>query len=258
MRRPEETVMTTTAAGMLSTLLLTFAASPALAEEPPVSEDEVEPRWQVKAGLAVLLISGNTETESLGFDLHLVRKPEPWGLELNAQLQRAEDSGVRTAERYLLSPRGTRAVAEKWELFAGVLGEQDEFAGLDLRTLVEAGVVYKALAGSKHHLAFDLGVSWTDEDRVPPEPDTDSVGAIAGLTYEWKITTTASFTERLIYYPSFNNSDDWRVDSTTALTASLSTRWALQLSYELRFRNQPIGDRDDTDAITKASLVMNL
>ena len=254
--------MTTTAAWILSALMLTFAASPALGQEPPVSEEpvseeEVEPRWQAAAGLAFLLTSGNTETQSLGLDFHLARKPEPWGLELNAQLQRAEDSGVRTAEHYLLSLRGIRAVAEKWGLFAGVVGEQDEFAGLELRMLVEAGFEYQALDGPKHHLAFDLGLTWTDEDRVPPEPDTESVGAIAGLTYAWEITTTAAIAQRLIYYPNFDNSDDWRVDSTTALTASMSERLALQFSYELRFRNQPIGGRDDTDATTKASLVLN-
>ena len=83
-------------------------------------------------------------------------------------------------------------------------------------------------------MAVDLGVSFTDEDRVPPEPDTDSVGAIVGLAYEWKITTTASVTERLIYYPNFDNSDDWRADSTTAVTASLSTRLALQFLKQRR------------------------
>ena len=256
--RRDETCVLKTAAWMLGVLTLTSALTSVRAQEPPATEEEAEPRWQGKAGLAFLLTSGNTETESLGVDLYLVRKPDPWGLELNAQLQRAEDGGVRTAERYLLSLRGTRAVTEHWEVFAGALGEQDEFAGLELRTLVEAGFVTRAFTGPKHHLAFDLGLSWTDEDRVPPEPDTDSVGAIAGVAYEWEFSETASFTERLIYHANFDDSDDWRVDSTTALSASLSARWALQLSYELRYRNRPIGDRDDTDATTKASLVVKL
>lgn len=243
---------------LAGTLILALATAPARAQEAEAPEDEAEPRWSGSAGLAVLVTSGNTETESLGLDVQVTRKPDPWGLELKAQFQRAEDSGVRTAERYYLSLRGTRTVSERWEVYAGVSAEQDEFAGLDLRQLVEAGFVYYALTGPKHLLDFDLGLTWTDEDRVPPEPDTDFVGAVAGLDYTWKISDTASLTERLIYYPNFDESDDWRVDSTTALSASLTMRWALQLSYEVRYRNQPIGDRDDTDATTKASLVLKL
>ncbi len=257
MRRSDEIAWKQTLA-VLSALTLTWAASPALTQEAPAAPEETEPSWEGTAGLAVLLTSGNTETESLGLDIQLTREPAPRGFELKAQLQRAEDSGVRTAERYLVGLRGTRTVSESWNVYAGVLAEQDEFAGLDLRKLVEAGFIYQALASPRHRLDVDLGLTWTDEDRIPPEPDSDSPGALAGLDYSWKISETASFTERFIYYPNFDDSDDWRVDSTTALTASLSTRWALQLSYELRFRNQPIGDRDDTDATTKASLVLNL
>lgn len=240
-------------------LVLALAAPPALAQDPQgEGEAEAEPRWQGKAGLSLLATSGNTETESFGLDLSLERRPEPWGLALGVQLHRAEEDGVRTAERYLASLRGKRALGERWELFAGIAGEQDEFAGLDLRTLIEAGATYAALRGSAHLLSFDFGVNWTDEDRLPPQPDVDYLGAILGLSYEWKISDSASLTERLAYYPNFDDSDDWRADSTTALTASLSERFALQFAYELRYRNRPIGRRDDTDTTTKVSLVLNL
>ena len=42
------------------------------------------------------------------------------------------------------------------------------------------------------------------------------------------------------------------------LVVNRTSRFAIQLGYELRFRNQPIGARDDTDSSTKASLVLKL
>ncbi|MEM7351383.1 MAG: DUF481 domain-containing protein [Acidobacteriota bacterium] len=241
----------------LALLPLTLMALPVRAHDPDAEEGEAK-RWQGEAGLSFLSTTGNTDTESFGLDFHLDREPDPWGLGIKVQVQRAEEDGLRTAERYFLGLRGKRAVGERWELFFGLSGEQDEFAGIDLRTLAEVGFSYQALVGPKHDLVFDMGATWTDEDRVPPELDSDSIGAILGLKYEWQISDSATLSERLTYYPNFDDSDDWRYESTTALTASLNARFALQLAYDLRFRNQPVGDRDDTDASTKVSLVMNL
>ncbi len=241
----------------VATLAWVSLTLPAAAQDPAAEEPE-EPRWQGSAGLAFVTTSGNTDTQNVGLDFALKRKPEPWGLELTVKVERAEEEGVETAERYLAGLRGTRALNERWELFAGVSGEQDTFAGLDLRTLVEAGAVYHALLGPEHLLSFDLGATWTDEDRVPPALDVDYLGAVAGVAYEWKFSESASLTERLVYYPNFDDAEDWRLDSTTALTASLNERFALQLSYAVRYRNLPVGGRDDTDTTTKASLVLKL
>ncbi len=238
----------------LISLFLTLSVS---ANDSEAGEQE-EGRWEGEAGLSFLATSGNTETETLGLDFQLASTPEPWGVELVAQLQRAEEDSVQTAERYYLSARLKRSLGERWDFFLGLSGEQDEFAGLDLRTLVETGFVYTVPTKETHALSIDLGATWTDEDRVPPEPDTDHIGAILGLAYEWKISETATFSERLATFPNFDDSDDWRFESTTALTASINARFAIQVAYELRFRNRPIGERDDTDATTKISLVMSL
>ena len=67
---------------------------------------------------------------------------------------------------------------------------------------------------------------------MDPEPDTESLGGLVGLSYDWKISDSATFSQRLTYYPN--------------------------LSYELRYRNQPIGLDEDTDTTTRASLVWNI
>jgi putative salt-induced outer membrane protein len=229
---------------------------PVPAQEAETEEVEESP-WQGNLGLAYLATSGNSETETFGLDFVLNREPDPWGLELFAHFNRGEQDSVKTAERYYAGGRARRALGERWELFAGISGEKDEFAGFDLRTLLETGVVYKALLGPKHLLSFDAGLTWTDEDRIEPQPDTDYIGGLAGLAYEWKISDGASFTHRLIYYPNFDDSDDWRLSSDTAIQAALNARFALKFGYGLRYRNRPIGVADDTDTTTSASVVVN-
>lgn len=231
------------------------------AEEPAAAGEEAgapAPPWSGSIGLSYLATDGNSETETFGVDLQAARRPEPWGLELAASAHGAETDGETTAERTLATLRVKRALAARWDLFGGASGERDVFADLDLRVVVEAGVVYKALLGPPHALDFDLGLTWTDEDRVAPEPDRESFGAVAGIDWKWRISPTASLAQRLVYHPNFDRSTDWRAASLTALDAAINRRLSVKLGYEHHYRNEPIGDNDDVDTVTRVSLVWHL
>jgi putative salt-induced outer membrane protein len=242
----------------LATPYLASAQEPAPASEEEVESAEVEPIWSSQVGLSYLATTGNSETETFGLDLQATRRPTPWGLEITALFNRAEEDGEKTAERYYAGVRGTRALTKRWDAFAGLSAEQDEFAGIDLRGIIEAGAVYKALLGPRHILDLDLALNWTDEDRLPPEMDESWFGGLAGLDYKFAISDSATFSQALRYFANFDDTAAWRADSLTAVTAALNKRLALRLSYEVRYRNEPIGDNEDTDTTTKVSLVWSI
>ena len=241
---------------LFTLIALLLCAIPASAEEtcPCPPPDPPPPLWSGSAGLSYLQTSGNTDTESLGLTLNWARQPTPWGIEISALANRADSEGERTAERYFAGVRGKRALGERFELFAGLSWEQNEFAGFDARTIVEAGGLWKALLGPTHELAFDLGLTWTREDPVDGASD-DSLGAVAGLLYVWKISDGASFRERLAFYPNFDVSDDWRMFSETSLDASIAASWALRVSYRYERDNLPPPGFEKTDGSTAVSLV---
>lgn len=230
----------------------TEAAATEAAEAAP------EPLWAVKLALSYVATTGNSETTTLGSAFEAIRRPDPWGFELTASYDRAEDSGVVESERAFGGVRARRALSERWELFGEATGESDEFAGIDLRVVLTAGGTFHALLGPTHLLDLDLGLSWTDEDRVEPAADVDFAGALAGLDYAWKISDRAGFGQRLAWFPNFDRSSDWRLESATTLEAAINDRLALQLAYEVRYSNEPVGGRDDTDTTTRMSLVLNL
>ena len=250
--------MKRTAILSLAILALCVAARPATAQDAAPAADAAappEPAWAVKLGLSYLATSGNSDTSSLGFDAGVVKRPEPWGVELTAQFNSAEQDGQKTAERYFAGVRATRAWTDRWDAFVGLSAEQDEFSGIDLRGLVEAGVVYHALLGPRHKLDLDVALTWTDEDRVPPNVDDSWIGGLLGARYELAVSDSAAFSQQLRYYPNLDDGGDWRADSVTALTAAINQQLAVRLSHEIRYRNQPIGAIDDTDTTSKVSLV---
>lgn len=243
---------------------LALAAAPLVAQESDAATQEPlcpcpppappPPDWTGSLALSYLATTGNTETETLGFSTAWDRRPTPWGIEIRALVHRAESDGESTAERYLASVRGKRALSERLELFAGLLHERDEFAGFDQRSIVESGAVWRALTGPVHELAFDAGLTWTTEDRLDGTDD-DWLGAVAGLAWAWKITPGAALRERLLLYPNFDDSDDWRLTSETALEAALADSWALRVSYLVQRDNRPPAGFEETDTSTAVSLV---
>jgi len=234
--------------------LIVMAAVIGGAEDVASAPDKL---WDSSAGLSFLSTSGNSETETFGLDFKAIRKPTPWGLEFTGSFNRAESNSTLTAERYFGGLRGTRELSEKWTLFAGLSGEKDEFAGFDLRSIVEAGATYKAVDSAKYFLSFDGALSYTDEDRLEPVPDESFMSGLAAMHFIWKFSPTASLSQDLSYFPNFDTSSDWRAESVTALQAAMTDSLAVRLSYEMRYRNEPIGDADDLDTTTKASLVLN-
>ena len=259
------TVRTRSTTTLMAAIMVSLlAAAPVLADD-AAEEAKPEPNWTNSIGLSYVGTSGNTDTSSLGLDYKGDRKPTPWGLNLLASFTRAEDGGVVTAEQYYVGGRGLRELSDRWSVFAGLSWARDPFSGFENRYLVEGGAEVLVIETDSQKLSFDFGLTWTSEDQILFDEATQSnynqtvdwFGGVAGLSWEWKFSKSASLTERLLYYPNFDDSADWRLGSDTAVKADLTKLLALQFSYLVRYRNQPIDDLEKTDTTTKASVVLS-
>jgi putative salt-induced outer membrane protein len=238
-------------------LMCALGAAPLFAQETEAKKEEKEAKWKGSLGLAWVATSGNTDTSSIGLDFGLESKPEPWGFSFAARGNRAEDQGVLTAENYFVAGRASRKVGQRWDAFGGLQWSKDPFAGFDSQSVASAGATYLAIESERQHLSFDVGLAYTWEDRVPPNEDVDFAGGVLGLAWEWKLGASSKLTESLMYYPNFDDAADWRVTSVTAIEAAINEWLALRFGYDIRHRNQPIGDADATDTTSTASVVFN-
>lgn len=237
-------------------VMVCLGAVPLFAEE-AAGEEEKEPAWVGSLGLSWVATSGNSDTSSIGLDFNLEKKADPWGLVFVARGNKADDSGTTTAENYLFGARAVRKLSAKWEAFGGLQWSKDPFTGFDSQTVASLGATYIAIDGERNKLAFDGGLAYTWEDQVNPDAQIDYLGGLLGLTWEWKLGASSKLVERLVYYPNFDDSNDWRVTSFTAIEADINSWMALRFGYDIRHRNQPIGDADKTDTTSTASVVFN-
>ena len=211
---------------------------------------------KLSLGLSYLATTGNSSSQTGGLDFLFKKSFDPWGLEVAANYMRAEQNGAETAKKLFLGVRGTRALSADLDLFLAGSYLQDRFAGLDPRLLAAGGVTYKFLKGPEHELAFDVGLTWTRDDLVG-DGSRSYAGALAAARYGWNISKTAKLTENLSFFPSFQDTSDWRIESTTGLQASISAATALKLTYGYRYANQPVAGFGKTDTQTAASLVIH-
>jgi len=236
-------------------VIVTVGVIPALAQE--TEEEEKEPAWKGSLGLSWVATGGNTDTSSAGLDFAIERKVEPWGLAFAARGNTAQDSGVTTAENYFAVGRAMRALGKRWDVFGGLQWSKDPFAGFDSQTVVSAGGTYLAVESERHHLTSDIGLAYTWEDQISPVAEIDFGGGLVGLAWEWTLGENSQLTERLMFYPNFDDSADWRATSVTAIEAAVNSWLALRFGFDLRCRNQPIGDADNIDTTSTASVVFN-
>jgi putative salt-induced outer membrane protein YdiY len=160
-----------------------------------------------------------------------------------------EDQKV-TAETYAIGAKYRRNISERLFWYVGASWYQNFFSGVDDRYIGGGGIGYVFVTTPRHLFKGEAGLDWTYEQPLyrlesmrpprPPELDTKSYGGgRVTLGYEFKISATAKLTEDLNLFESLKDSSDWRANSATAVTASLTTHLALKFSYNVLYTNQP-------------------
>lgn len=150
-----------------------------------------------------------------------------------------------------------RTINDRWEGFGGLQWSKDPFTGFDSQTVASPGVTSRAIR-MICRCCRSTPVSLTPgKARSRPGGSIDSFGGVLGLYWERKLGANSKPTERLMFYPNFDTSSDWRLTSVTGLEVAVKEWLALRLGFDLRHRNEPIGDATSTDTTSSASVVFS-
>jgi putative salt-induced outer membrane protein len=227
------------------------AAEPAPPLKPP-------PTWDLKLGLSYLATMGNAETSSAGIDASYRRAWGVWSLDATAASVRATRDDKETAENASSQLRGRRKIADGLEATAGLRGETNRFAGVDLRTIADTSLSWNALTTPAWRMRTLWGVSWTREEASGDRPVSSSVGGLLQLQNTVKISEGSELNGQVTAYPDMKDTEDYRINANLALQAALNRHLALRLGYDIRYDNEPIRGFERTDSTSTASLVVQL
>jgi putative salt-induced outer membrane protein len=237
---------------LVAFLSIVFAAAAASAQTPAPPPP---PLWDAQIGASFVGTNGNSDTASTGVDFVAHRRGEIWQIESTATAVRTSSNDETTAERYLGTLRGQRKLTPIVGLTTGIKLERDRFAGLDARSILDAGLSWALV----HHPEWTLdglsSIAWLHESRTTDADVNDPIGVFQLLS-RIPFGAAGDTTQRFTYYPDFKTTAAYRSEAEITAQAAMSAHLALKIGYLLRFSNDPVPGFKKTDNTTTASVVL--
>ncbi len=239
-----------------SLLCLLLATSALRAQDPP---PEKKLGWLDKAELALVVTAGNSETSTFGFrnllsriwsdaELHIevaglrtetaTLTTTPIGTSPDDFVLQEDSESKLTAENYLARAKYDRTLRPRLFAFGTGGWDRNVFAGIENRYNAAGGIGNIWADREDFRFRTDYGISVTHQ-----LPTIGSDETFPGLRLSAdllrKLTASTTVTHRTIAEENLDETDDFRLDSLTAVAVAMSERFALQLSLKFLFDNVP-------------------
>jgi putative salt-induced outer membrane protein YdiY len=216
-------------------------------EDPLILQQrELAFRVEAIANVGVNLTSGNSDTENLHVDGQLVTRNRRSRYTIAGAFTEEESSKVLVKQNWSSLVKYDYFVSEKWFWFNSVTLESDEFADLDLRTALSAGMGYQFFDTDARSLSFEAGPSYVHENFETAEDDS-YLGSRWALNYDqrvWKNLTFFHYNEGVL---GLEDTDDLIVRSRTGLLMNITDHIIARIQTAIDWDRSPPEGTDATD-----------
>lgn len=237
---------------LLVAALLLFCSTSGVAQAPA---KDPPPLWDAQLGASFVGTSGNSDTASTGADFAAHRRGAVWLVDAGATAVLTRSNDEKTAERYLGMIRGQRKLTPIVGLSFGERLERDQFAGIDLRSILDAGFTRALVRRTAWTVDGVTALAWNHESRTVGSGLDDPVGLLQLLS-RVPFGTAGDMTQRFTYYPDFTMTSAYRSEAELTAQAAMASHLALKIGYLLRYSNAPVPGFKKTDNTTTASVVL--
>lgn len=243
--------------------LFLSAVGVALAAQTPAPAPAAPKRpWSDKASLSFVSVGGNAQSQSFGFSNEYkyawsdatftfnaggVRvntttfNRSASGPDLNNVTVVQTETTATTAENYFANLRYDHDITDHLHWFGAAAWDRNVPSGIDSRTIGTGGLSYWWVKEERTKFRTDLGLGYTKITPVLMTPGfQDSFGTWTfGAAFEKKFLAASSFTSNLVVTDSLKDSQDYLGVWQNALTVAMSPHLALQMGYNLTYKNKP-------------------
>ncbi len=224
------------------------------AQSPPPDPPPPPPPHEGTAEFSFVGTSGNAESEALGVGGEYIVRNAPWLFRGKVAYVRNESDNELSAESFTGLLRTERKLKERISAFGEYGYLHDLFAGIESRNTINGGVTLAVVRPKPHQLDVDLGIGYAHENRTVGETLSTAQGLL-GARYKWEFSENANISDDVAFSFSFSDANDWRMANTIALTAKMTSVFALKVSNNIRYVNAPVQGFETTDSITSIALV---
>lgn len=228
-------------------LLVLAPAVPTLAQEaapakplcPCPEPDPLPPALQGAFSAGLALTTGNTDTSSFNLGFNLVYDPKTHGLfKAEAFYLRSSSDGIATTDKAGANLRYQYALSERLYAFVQLGYQRDRFKNITYLLTPMAGGGYYVMKEKNLELTVDVAIGGAFEKDSGF--DATSSGAFSvGQGFLWKISPTATFTEKATGLWKTDAISDSFYHFEVGIAASLIKNFELKVSYLVDYKNRP-------------------
>lgn len=233
------------------------AAPPASATSEPAKQTAVAApvpnpvKWSGRGDLGGFRTSGNSDSFGLSVGGSLTRKDNSTAHQVRLRSDYQENAGRKSREFVNLAYQGDWKISKDKYALGIVEYEHDVLAGVEHRMTSSMGLGWKAINDKGMTLSLEAGPAFRRNWFVNGTEDSNLAGRGA-LTGAWQINDKVRLSQNMELVAQAKNSTWW---SNTGLQAKLTGRISSQVSYDVRYQDQPQPGRENTDTITRVGFV---
>ncbi len=230
--------------------ILAAAAVTASAVAPRAAAQDAAPAvvTKITADLGYVQTSGNTQVTTLNLGEKFTQQRGRLNLQQGFAMVYGKQRGVVTTNALRANLRGDYRIDKIFALFVGVGFDRDKFAGIERRFEENIGLQARLLGTASDTVRIEGGGSFTQQ------VGTDGVqknfpAARGAASWRHVFSPAAYFQQNVEFIPNLKETEDWRVNTESAVVAPISARIGIKLAYVIRFDNLPEPGFTDTDKL---------
>lgn len=227
--------------------LLALVATP-LVVTPLVAQDPAPVVTKITADLGYVQASGNSVVTTTSIGQKLTQQRGLLGLEQTFNFIYGEQNGAVNTNFLRLSLRADYKLGGLFSAFATGAYDRNTFAGIERRFEENLGLAWQAIGAAQDSLRLEAGFSVTQQKSVDGSINNFPAGR-AALAYRRRFSTTTYFLQSAEFIPNFKDTEDYRVNTESAIVAPISARMNLKVAYLIRYDNLPEPTFRPTDRV---------
>ncbi len=229
-------------------LRLAFVAACCLMGNPAAAE------FSGLGELGVVVARGNSETETANARLEAIFRRDGWANESTFSVVHARDAGTTSSSRFVITNKTEYDLDEKSYLVGALRYDRDRFSSFRYQGTVSVGYGRRLIDSETHRLRVELGPGFRfAEVRDTEETDNEMI-ARGFIGYRWRISETATFTNRFLVE---SGADNTFAENSTGLTVAVNSRISMKTAFAVRHNSDVEPGRKRTDTLTTINLVYN-
>ena len=216
---------------------------------------------------------GNNRDSSFSFDTDQYLRLGKNKLNLKGSIIYSSSNNQKKSEIYYSHFKYDRKISSRAYLLGLIRAERNKLAGYNSRYAFSAGAGYTLLQKKKIEISTEAAFGWSSEnssEKIILE-DIDDVSPITERSFSesffssvasskliYNFSAAAQFVHQEILFLNMEDLNDYRLNSYSSISASISRNFALKTSIQISYEHKPVPGHKSTDFFLLSSIVIKI